>query len=42
MLQYDWTTDLQTGNLKILKFEIAADSYHSVIGEGGCVSKLCF
>ena len=40
MLQHGWTTALQTRNFKLLKFEIAvADSYHSVIEEGGCVSK---
>ena len=40
MLQHDWTMDLQTRIFKLLKFEIAvADSYHSTIEEGSCVSK---
>ena len=40
MPQHDWTMDLGTGNLKLLKLEIAvADSYHSEIEEGGSVSK---
>ena len=39
MLQYDWTMDLRTGIFKLLKFEIAADSYQSAIEEEGCVSK---